>query len=616
MIVMLLSRVLKYILLALVLGFVFMMCMQLVYNVMHPILPDAFVALAKTKRVFIVKHYEGTALSSLGGLLYGSTFFFIGFKFFKDRNTFSKIFISSLIICVFVLLFFLISLITESKIAVYSLLAIPPIGTLYLLGKSFYKNRKSKNSNAEAGTKYEKKVKPKADGFIFQTDKKPIILNAPSRGIYIQGGAGSGKSLSCYEPIIQQIAEKKYTGLLYDFKSPELTKKLFYCYQNQSQIKPYFVDFKNPYISHRVNPIAPQYMPKAVHALEFSTVLMNNMLTETIKSFDFWTGNARMILAGCMLYIKNNYPYYCSLPHVISLLLHTDADKLINEISRDPEAGGMVASLKIALNKGADNQSSGVLSTLQNALSQLNSSDLFWILSGNDLSLHLNDPSDPKFLCLGNDSTLASTYAPIISLIISSATKQMNQPNQQRSIILLDEAPTIYIPNIEQIPATARSNKVSVVFGVQDYAQLQDKYGKDKAEVIISNLGNQFYGRTVNVESAKKVKELFGKEDRTYTTKNTGSGSSGEFIHLATNANKGLSESIQERDRVTIQQITNLKAGQFFGIIAEGTPKEFLKTQLKPSEIKGEYEFPIRATEEEIRANYLRIIEEAKSIIM
>lgn len=218
----------------------------------------------------------------------------------------------------------------------------------------------------------------------------------------------------------------------------------------------------------------------------------------------------------------------------------------------------MVASLKQAIDRGAERQAAGVASTLQNALSQLNTKDIFYILSGNDFDLHLNNPIDPKFLCLGNDPTLSQTYAPVISLIISVAVRQMNQPNQEKSIILLDEAPTIYIPNIEQIPATARSNKVATVFGIQDYSQLQDKYGEDKAQVILSNLGNQFYGRTVNEKSARMIANLFGKHDRTYKTANKGTGTSGEFIHLGSSTNKGVNESIQERERVKVSDITNL----------------------------------------------------------
>src|SRR5690606_22024527 len=169
---------------------------------------------------------------------------------------------------------------------------------------------------------------------------------------------------------------------------------------------------------------------------------------------------------------------------------------------------------------------------------------------------------------------------------------------------------------IEQIPATARSNKIATVFGVQDFSQLVDKYGEDKANVIVSNLGNQFYGRVTNAKTAQNITQLFSKEDRRFVTKSTGQGTSGEFIHLKSNRNRGKNESIQERDRVKINQLINLNQGEFYGIIAEGKPREFLKTQFIAnglSSLSAENEFSF--SDAEIIKNYNRIINEAKSLI-
>lgn len=157
----------------------------------------------------------------------------------------------------------------------------------------------------------------------------------------VSGSAGSGKSLSVIEPIISQIAINGYTGLLYDFKSPKLTKKVLFAYEqtHNQRIKTYNVDFKNPNISNRVNPIESKYLLKSAYALEYATTLINNLIPQSIKERDFFSDNARMVLSGVTLYLRNQYPEYCTLPHVISLLLHNDIDKLINEISKDYEFG-------------------------------------------------------------------------------------------------------------------------------------------------------------------------------------------------------------------------------------------------------------------------------------
>lgn len=600
-------RLLKYIIILFAVSTVGMSVLMSIVALLGYIAPDFMntIPFYRSFKLLIVKPTEAVYI-----LVFVASFFVISFKLFKDKNLLTKIVYSCLFFMVY---FFIANIFKRNDVVIYILMLVPVITAILLL--IIKRKRKPKNVVPEnlQFSKKEQEIK----GFAFKTTKGSIHLDNPFRGIYIQGGAGSGKSLSIFEPIIRQSAQNSYTGLLYDFKSPELSKLLLEVYkQTNNNIKTHFVDFNNPYNSNRLNPIDARYLLKSAYALEYATTLINNLLPQTIKERDFFSDNARMVLAGVIWYLRNRYSHYCSLPHVISLLLHNDIDKLIEEISQDYEAGGMVASLKQAIDRGAERQSAGVASTLQNALSQLNTPDIFYILSGNDLDLHLNNPNNPKFLCLGNDSTLSQTYAPVISLIISVAVRQMNRPDQEKSIILLDEAPTIYIPNIELIPATARSNKVATVFGVQDYSQLVDKYGQDKAQVILSNLGNQFYGRTVNEKSADMITKLFGKHDRTYETANRGTGTSGEFVHLSSNTNKGTSESIQERDRVKVSDITNLEAGQFYGLIAEGQPKEFLKTQFLADGIKTTYQSQSKTTDQLMIDNYNRIVEEAKSIVV
>ncbi len=492
--------------------------------------------------------------------------------------------------------------------AIYSFC--PLFLSLVLISKDILNRNKGKTKIDK--TNFSKKVK--SDSLNFKTENGVITLENPFRGIYVQGGAGSGKSASIFEPIIKQIAEQEYTGILYDFKSPDLTEKIRWSYLN-SNVKFKNVDFKNPHQSDRINPIAPNYLTKSVIAIEYSQALVNNLIPESIKKADFWSNNTKMIIAGVIWWLKEEHPQYCTLPHVISLLLHSDIKLLLLKISQNYEAGGMVSTLKQSLENEAQNQVAGILSTIQTAVAQLNSKDVFWILSGNDLDLNLNNPENPTFLCVGNDSTLPQVYAPIISLIISVGMRQMNKPNQQKSVVLLDEAPTIYIPNIEQIPATARSNKIATIFGVQDFSQLVDNYGQDKAQIIISNLGNQFFGRVTNGKTAEMVKNLFSKEDRLFVNKNTGYGTGGTIIHTQSNQNKGKSETIQERDRVKVSDLINSNPGEFYGIIAEGQPKEFLKTQFLEDFAKSEHNKKTLVTEQEMTENYFRIIHETKQIL-
>ena len=549
--------------------------------------------------------------ANFGVILCIPSIVYVSFYHAKQKR-FPRIIISTLINNI--LIVFLIALLGKLLSILIgnfgAIISITPIFyAIYLLK---FKNRIKPNQTE----KFNKiKKSEKEDSFTFKTNQGLINLYNPYRGIYIQGGAGSGKSASIFEPIIQQIGEKGFAGILYDFKSPELTDKVYLSFENTS-IKVKNIDFKHPLLSDRVNPIHPMYLTKAAIANEYSQVIINNLLPESIKKMDFWLSSAKNILASVIWWLRQKHPDICTLPHVISFIVQTPIDILVQNISQDYEAGGMIASLRESIDRGSERTVAGMLSTLQNALSVLNTPDIFWILSSNDVDLHLNNHENGQFLCLGNDSTLPNVYTPAISLIISVALKQMNKPNQLKSVVLLDEAPTVFIPNIEQIPATARSNKIATVFGVQDYAQLADKYGEDKSQVIISNLGNQFFGRTTNSKTAEMVQNIFSKQDEVFTSKSTGDGTSGKFVHLGSNTSSGTSENIQERNRVKISDIVNLGQGEFYGIIAEGSPREFLKTQFLRDEIKGKYinqKIPI--SESMMQENYFKIIAECKEII-
>lgn len=180
---------------------------------------------------------------------------------------------------------------------------------LIFLGFLFYKDFKNKSKTQ---TFEKNNLKIQKQGFLFKTQSGIINLGNPFRGIYIQGGAESGKSASIFEPIIKQIAEQEYTGILYDFKSPELTNKVRASYSGRN-IEFKNIDFKNPSQSDRINPIAPKYVTKSVIAIEYSQALVNNLIPESIKKADFWSNNAKMIIAGVIWWLKEDHPKYCTL---------------------------------------------------------------------------------------------------------------------------------------------------------------------------------------------------------------------------------------------------------------------------------------------------------------
>lgn len=79
-----------------------------------------------------------------------------------------------------------------------------------------------------------------------------------------------------------------------------------------------------------------------------------------------------------------------------------------------------------------------------------------------------------------------------------------------KSSIIIDELPTIYFKGLDNLIATARSNKVAVLLGFQDFSQLVRDYGDKEAKVVMNTVGNIFSGQVVG-ETAKTLSERFGK---------------------------------------------------------------------------------------------------------
>ena len=359
-------------------------------------------------------------------------------------------------------------------------------------------------------------------------------------------------------------------------------------YENTG-VKPYYINFTDLSRSNRINPIAPELMINESFARECAFTILANLNPTMISKPDFWSENSTTLLASTFWYLREIYPEFCTLPHAMSMLMSGDLGKLFERLRTVPKCADMIAPIYTAYKNEAQNQLTGVMSSLQVSLSKINSSELYYLLTESDFSLQLNSPESKGILVIGNNPSLSSTYAPIIGLILTSVSKLLNQQGKEKSVFMIDEFPTVYVPNVEQLPATARSNKVVTVLACQDIAQMVDKYGREKSDTILSNLGNQFYGRTTNPATAQRVSQMFGKADKLMKTD-----SNNYEASLIGSLKKGTGESFayQERDLVKVQDVATLPTGSFYTILSEGKERQglssipmdkgFQKTEIMP----------------------------------
>ncbi|WP_190277648.1 TraM recognition domain-containing protein [Adhaeribacter rhizoryzae] len=426
-------------------------------------------------------------------------------------------------------------------------------------------------------------------------------INVPNafRGNLVLGGAGAGKSFSIGEPIIEQFAEKNLAGIIYDFKFPVLAevvqqamalaalKRTIIKEKNdplkaeaqEPEVQLHIINFRDLGRTERVNPLRAEDMPVVAYAEEYSRAIINNLNTNTIKNTgEFFSTSAVAFLTAIIWFYRKNYPKYCTIPHVVATALYKDFRHVLSMLDTDVECGDMVRSLITAVESKAEKQIAGVVATLQIILTRINSPEMVWVLTPNEekgegFSLDLNDPKMPKLLCIGNDPTLKDSFSPVISCIIAVALKLMNQQGKHPSYVFLDEAATIYVPGLEVIPATARSNKIATIYMSQDLSQMVDSYGREKMQVMISNLNNWFIGKVNNIETAELISKMVGREEKEMVSTSTGSSSAG-YGQQSRSHNQNV--SYQERNLVRIQDAVSLEQGEFIGQTVE-TDQIFFK---------------------------------------
>ena len=338
----------------------------------------------------------------------------------------------------------------------------------------------------------------------------------PFRATIVLGTPGSGKSFAVVNNYIKQQIEKSYSMYIYDFKFPDLSTIAYnhmMNHQNGYKVKPqfYVINFDDPRRSHRCNPIHPDFMSDISDAYESAyTIMLNLNKTWVQKQGDFFVESPIILFAAIIWYLriyKNGK--YCTFPHAIELLNRRYED-VFPILTSYPELENYLSPFMDAWQGGAMEQLAGQIASAKIPLSRMISPQLYWVMSASEFTLDINNPEEPKILCVGNNPDRQNIYGAALGLYNSRIVKLINKKGQLKSSVIIDELPTIYFKGLDNLIATARSNKVAVCLGFQDFSQLVRDYGDKEAKVVTNTVGNIFSGQVVG-ETAKTLSERFGK---------------------------------------------------------------------------------------------------------
>ena len=455
-----------------------------------------------------------------------------------------------------------------------------------------------------------------------------INVVSPQRASIVVGNPGSGKSFCVINQFIKQQIEKGFAMYLYDYKFPDLSEIAYNHLLNHLdgyKVKPkfYIINFDDPRKSHRCNPINPAFMTDISDAYEASYTIMLNLNRSWItKQGDFFVESPIILLASIIWYLRIYQDgKYCTFPHAIEFLNKKYADTF-TILTSYPELENYLSPFMDAWESNAQDQLQGQLASAKIPLSRMISPALYWVMTGDDFSLDINNPEEPKILVVGNNPDRQNIYSCALGLYNSRIVKLINKKHQLKSSVIIDELPTVYLRGLDNLIATARSNKVAVCLGFQDFSQLRRDYGDKESKVIENTVGNIFSGQVVS-ETAKTLSERFGKvlQKRQSMTINRN--------------DKSTSISTQMDSLIPPSKISGLTQGMFVGAVCDSFD-ERIEQKIFHCEIVVDNEQVKRETanykklpqiidfrdgdgndrmQEEIQANYNRIKQEVQQII-
>ena len=450
----------------------------------------------------------------------------------------------------------------------------------------------------------------------------------PFRASMVLGTPGSGKSYAIVNNYIKQQIEKGFAMYIYDYKFPDLSEIAYnhlLQHLDAYKVKPqfYVINFDDPRKSHRCNPINPAFMTDISDAYESAYTIMLNLNRSWIqKQGDFFVESPIILLAAIIWFLKiYENGKYCTFPHAIEFLNRPYA-QIFPILTSYDELANYLSPFMDAWEGGAQDQLQGQIASAKIPLSRMISPALYWVMTGDDFSLDINNPNEPKVLVVGNNPDRQNIYSAALGLYNSRIVKLINKKKQLKSSVIIDELPTIYFRGLDNLIATARSNKVAVCLGFQDFSQLTRDYGDKESKVIQNTVGNVFSGQVVG-ETAKTLSERFGKvlQQRQSMTINRN--------------DKSTSISTQMDSLIPASKISNLTQGMFVGAVSDNFDEridqkifhaEIVVDSAKISaEMKAYQPIPIIADftnedgsdnlKETIEANYKRVKQEIISLV-
>jgi type IV secretory pathway TraG/TraD family ATPase VirD4 len=428
---------------------------------------------------------------------------------------------------------------------------------------------------------------------------RPLVLGNIRRGVSVMASAGSGKTESVIYGFLEHFKREGFSGVIHDYKDFEITEMACPLWKDQ-KVPFHIVSFEPIY--HRVNPIAPRYLPDEESVHEVSRVLLENLMehrdSDENSTSRFFKDAAEGLISGLIWRLKTDHPDFCTLPHLMALYQQLGTKSLIKFLRENLTSRAMADAFISGV--GSERQTAGVMSTLANAIKKISTRKIFMVLSADEIPLDINNEKHPSVIALVNNPQKDASLSPVIATITHTISKQMSRRNRKPSFMLLEEASTLRLLNMHRIPATLRSYDIVSVYVLQDKVQNDMMYGEKASKAILSNLSYQFFGKVNDPDTARYYERFFELVKMPTRSVSKSSGLSLE---------RRITEGEKEVSKRRAEVFFRLRQGEFV-VFADGKDR---KVQFPRPEIPKGLPKPLEIKEGDLERHYLKVHREVKS---
>lgn len=414
---------------------------------------------------------------------------------------------------------------------------------------------------------------------VYLTDRGKLGVHSVEQHIMVLAGTGAGKGGSITDPSILQNMEKGNAMIIYDAKGDlPMTRVAYTCKlhlldkNKASKQKLYVFDISNPRHSYRINVLSREYINKDNFGLvvEIMSGFLKNLNPQWSgqnAKLDHWYEASLAVWTSlCMRFLEDEkLRDHLSFPLLTEMIMSNRVGQVLSFIEDGQLSKKMLSPIYLS-SQGNMRQFTSEFSSAMGGLSKVVSDkNLYWLLSKNEIDLANNTEGKSSTICIGGNLAATDTYTPFVATILNLAMEYMRAPKGPPipSFLLLDEINTIFLEHLPRDANIVRSNKVGMMFGLQSFSMLEDKYGTKKANNLLAACGNQFFGMSNITQNAEILEKMLGTRDIVHTSMSRGDSGASD------------TQSLKDKKVISVRDVVSQERGQFSGKIANGKPPFF-----------------------------------------